>query len=118
MSFDELLVKLEINVTLVLERFSGNKMLLERFIKKFPNDKSFHDMEVAFLAQSKAQAEQNAHTLKGITANLGFDKLSKNCASVLEQLRSQNFETAKKEFDILAEEYHRIIMCIEEYGAR
>ena len=55
-----------------IERFSGNVDMYERFLKKFPNDESFAQIAPAFAANNREAALNAAHTLKGVSANLGM----------------------------------------------
>ena len=69
----EALEQLNIDTKTLLERFSGNTALLERFILKFPQDKTFESLCTAVEVLDYDNMERTAHTLKGIAANLSFD---------------------------------------------
>ena len=47
--------------------------LVERFIGKFLDDGSFSELTSAMAAGQTEAAFRAAHTLKGVSANLGFD---------------------------------------------
>ena len=40
-----------VDYEMTLNRFSNNAMLLERFVKKFPNDKTFEELDAMFDAR-------------------------------------------------------------------
>ncbi len=89
----------------------GNDAIILKFLKKFPNEPSYdalmkatdcEDIEAAFVA---------AHTLKGVVANLSFQKLYEELSQLSEQLRPRT-ENADKE--ILA----RVTMRYEEVIAQ
>lgn len=61
-----------VDYEMTLNRFSNNAMLLERFVKKFPGDKTFQELDAAVGDKRFGDVERAAHTLKGIAANLGF----------------------------------------------
>ena len=59
--------------------------LIDRFVRKFLDDKSYEQLCEAVGANDRAAAFRAAHTLKGVCANLRFTML-KNSASVLTEL--------------------------------
>lgn len=72
-----------VDYEMTLNRFSNNAMLLERFVKKFPNDKTFEELDAAVGDKRYGDVERSAHTLKGIASNLGFQYLSDLSAEVV-----------------------------------
>ena len=77
-----------VDYEMTLNRFSNNAMLLERFVKKFPGDKTFQELDAAVGDKRFGDVERAAHTLKGIAANLGFQYLSDLSAEVVNLVRS------------------------------
>lgn len=71
----------------VLGRFAGNKMLVERFARKFAEDPSYQTLTEALEKGNYEGAFRAAHTLKGVCANLGFAKLLKVSSDLTEELR-------------------------------
>ena len=59
--------------------------LIDRFVRKFLDDKSYEQLIEAVDSSDRAAAFRAAHTLKGVCANLRFTML-KNSASVLTEL--------------------------------
>ena len=58
----------------VLKRL-GSEDMLKRFSVKFLDDPSFQSLQENLKAGNTREAFRAAHTLKGICANLGFDRL-------------------------------------------
>ena len=80
-----------------LERFMGNAGMLERFLKKFLEDKNGAMLSEAMQAGDYAQAFMAAHTLKGVCGNLSMQSLYEKASVVVEALRAQQTEAAQAE---------------------
>lgn len=63
--------------------------LIKRFITKFLDDGSFSKLYQAMQAGQREQAFRAAHTLKGVCANLSFDRLGASASQLTELLRSE-----------------------------
>lgn len=72
----------------VLQRLPS-PALVERFVGKFLNDGSFAELSSAMAAGQTETAFRAAHTLKGVSANLGFEQLRQSASSLTELLRGQ-----------------------------
>ena len=64
--------------------------LITRFITKFLNDSSFSELCQALQNGQREEAFQAAHTLKGICANLSFDRLGASARQLTELLRPES----------------------------
>ena len=69
-----------------------NDALVYRFLMKFPADKSFEQLKTALDNQDVEAAFSAAHTLKGVTLNLAFDRLAKASVVLTDALRAENRE--------------------------
>lgn len=94
-----------------------NDSLIQRFLNKFLEDKSFDNLCAAIDAKDYEQAFHEAHTLKGVSQNMSFTGLSDAVSSLTEELRGGTytdavpgyFEETKKQYSIVKEtisEYH------------
>lgn len=92
-----------VDVDSASERFMGNMALLERFLKKFPEDKNFGELIEAFNA---------AHTLKGVCGNLSLVALFDIASVMTEFLRAGDMDLAREKIPGLQEEYEKIIALI------
>ena len=63
--------------------------LIKRFITKFLDDGSFSELCQAMQAGQREQAFRAAHTLKGVCANLSFNRLGASASQLTELLRSE-----------------------------
>ena len=60
------------------------------------------------------EAFRAAHTLKGITQNLGFSQLSPLAIEITEILRQGTMDGTDALFPQLKEKYDRTVACIKE----
>ncbi len=104
-----------VDYEMTLNRFSNNAMLLERFVKKFPNDKTFQELDAAVGEKRYEDVERSAHTLKGIAANLGFQYLSDLSAEVVNLVRSDHYDKDNIgiAFSRVAKEYDKVVTCVK-----
>lgn len=102
------------NLETAMERFMNNDSLLERFLKKFQNDKSYNELKDAIAAGDKDRAFAASHTLKGVSANLSFDTLCEKVSKQTEEFRSGSFDTGVAMMDEVTEEYERIAAVLKE----
>ena len=63
--------------------------LVKRFITKFLDDSSFSELCQAMQEGQRDKAFRAAHTLKGVCANLGFDRLGASAGALTELLRPE-----------------------------
>lgn len=71
-----------------LMRMGNSEKMLGKFVKKFTADKSMGELNSSFDSGDYPTAFRMAHTLKGLCANLGLDKLQKSSAELTEALRN------------------------------
>lgn len=80
----------DVDVEGAVSRFMGNEALFLKFLLKFKNDKSFASL-IANLDQGNyEEAFKCAHTLKGVSANLGINLISGPASELTELLRGKN----------------------------
>lgn len=96
-----------------------NDALIYRFLMKFPADESFDMLKTALDHKDLEAAFSAAHTLKGVTLNLAFDRLAGACVILTDALRSQNranysFDDFDKMFADVEKEYAAVCTAIEK----
>lgn len=109
MSVKELLEEAGADSAVVLARFGNNEALLERFIKKFPADPNFESLKEAIGEVNVKNIEIYSHTLKGVTANLGFDNLSARSAAIVNAVRGGETKNLESLFAELKTEYVKVV---------
>lgn len=92
---------------------------VEKYVRMFPDDPSFRELE-SNLSQNKTQeAFRAAHTLKGVCMNLSFTKLFESSNAVTESLRHADSDnTADMEkvaacMESLRSDYRAILEAIK-----
>ena len=112
MDFRDQLLQIGIDADSTITRFGGNEALLVRFIKKFTEDPTFLQIQKAAEEKDFAGLERSAHTLKGTSANLGFNRLCSLCSDMVQKLRAGEKDEVAGLFCQIEQEYGRIIEWI------
>lgn len=86
----------------VMERLQS-ETLVKRFAIKFLSDPSFGRLKAAVTERNYEEAFRAAHSLKGVSQNLSFDKLGASSSKLTELLR--HWDTIAVD-DALCEEYY------------
>ncbi|MDE5965064.1 MAG: Hpt domain-containing protein [Eubacterium sp.] len=104
--------------------FGGNyndvilRLITEERVKKFLliflKDTSFNELESAMECKDYDSAFRAAHTLKGVCANLGIEKLGKLSSEITEALREKDNATANKLFPQVSQCYSITIDAINQ----
>ncbi|MGN1103271.1 MAG: Hpt domain-containing protein [Candidatus Coproplasma sp.] len=92
--------------------------LVERFIGKFLQDKSFEDLSVSMKIGDRKGAFSASHTLKGVCANLGFGTLRSSSSRLCEELRGEGeiiSDTAYILMNEVERDYSVVIQTISQY---
>lgn len=94
------------DVETTLKRFMGNEGIFMKFIVKFLDDKNYAGLVENLEKKDYQAAFNSAHTLKGVTANLGLDPIRDVVSQITELLRNQDEidETKLCELDALQEQ--------------
>ncbi|WP_125142553.1 Hpt domain-containing protein [Clostridium transplantifaecale] len=112
MDIKEVYTKLGEETEFVIARFGGNISLLERFVKKFVEDPTYGRLMKSLKDKDYHEIEIGAHTLKGVAANLGFNKLSETAASVVQAVREKKTDRIPELSEAMSAEYKNVIECI------
>ena len=93
---------------------------VERFIALFLDDKSFESLKVGVGAGDRAAAFSAAHTLKGVSGNVGLTALYEASSALTEALRKPGegvSESEKSLFEEVEKKYAVTESAIREYFA-
>lgn len=95
-----------------------NDSLIQRFLNKFIDDKSFENLCAAMNARDYEQAFQEAHTLKGVSQNMSFTALSDAVSALTEELRGGKYtEAVPGYFEETKKQYSVVKQTILEYNS-
>ena len=98
-----------------LERFMNNEELYVRFLKKFLADPNMEALKESIAGQDYENAFKQAHTLKGVTGNLGLTTLYLPLSELVECLRNNSIETVDAQLESIHKEYIRACHMIENF---
>ena len=87
MTLREFYEKIGSSLDAVMSQMGMPEKIVEKFVRKFPNDKSAAELFRTYESKDYETAFRMAHTLKGLCLNLGFDKLRESSAEMTEALR-------------------------------
>ena len=90
--------------------------LIERFLKKFPDDPSYRNLCEAFAQNDVKAAFCAAHTLKGICQNLAIANLAQPLCTMTELLRAERLEEARALLPEVQTQYGITAEAIREYS--
>ena len=96
--------------------------LIGKFALKFLDEKSCEKLLSAREAGDATGMFEGAHALKGVSANLGFDSLSKMASDIAEEYRpghtpSMPEEELDRRFGKLKAQYEKTIAGIQQFAA-
>ena len=101
----------------VCTRLPGDRLVV-KFIGRFREDDSFDTLCRAMEAGDRAQAFRAAHTLKGVSGNLGFDRLYDSAARLTALLRPETdaiSNDARLCFAAVRQDYEQTLCAIRAY---
>jgi len=86
-----------VNVNEGSARVMNNIKLYVRLLTKFRNDNNLNELEAAIAAGDMTKAQNAAHTVKGVAANLALSELFKQCLELETQIKSGAVNPAQLE---------------------
>ena len=91
---------------------------ISKYLGLFLQDPSFNELEKAFEEEDIEKAFRAAHTLKGVAANLGFQKLYEASSALTEDLRPREFTiNSDTLFSAVLNNYSNVIENIRKFLA-
>lgn len=91
-----------------------NEKILGKFAMKFTEDKTYAEMCEGMKEKDWEKVFRAAHTMKGISRNLGFTALYEASDALTERIRSGGYSGAEELFEKTAAEYERTIEAIKK----
>ena len=114
MNLNQLAQILEIDLPSAVARFAGNEALYVKFLKKFADDPTFSMLEKSVAEKNIEETEKNAHTLKGVAANLGLSALTRHCSLLVQAVRSGENDSAPSLFSACKQVYETTLQAIRQ----
>lgn len=91
------------------------EQLVEKFLYKFLEDKSFELFETSMENRDYEEALRAVHTLKGVCQNLSFTRLFESSRDVTMALKEKDYGKASELSPQLSKDYYETVHAIEEY---
>ena len=85
------------DVKTTINRFMGKEELYLKFIFKFPEDKNMSSLLESFEKKDYEGVFNSAHSLKGVTGNLGLNPVYEATARICDLLRGKKPEEVDEE---------------------
>lgn len=114
MNIEQAAQKIDWDLEGTLKRFSNNRTLLERFVRKFPADPTFGRLKQAVEQADYSEVETLAHTLKGVAGNLGFRELFEGSAALVNAVRSGQTGDIGPLWEREQQAYQNVLSTIEQ----
>lgn len=118
--FKQKLIENGADVDGTIHRFMGNAGLFLKFLGKFKDDKNFVLLRESIEKKDYEEVFRAAHTLKGVSANLGLNPICDAASRLTELVRGKTAEEVDEakvaaEKEAIEESYRVFIGIIEEY---
>lgn len=101
-----------------VEKHLPSVSLVRKFIIKFLDDDSYSNLCLAMQNGQREEAFRAAHTLKGVSANLGFSRLLASAGELTELLRAETESIPGRAAALLEEvkqDYELTVSVIRAY---
>lgn len=98
---------LGVNLEITLPRFLDNEEFYLRMLGKFVDEPYVRDIEIGLENEDYEAAFRACHSLKGVSVNLGLDRLYERTLPLTEALREppHNLEEIRAHFEKVKESY-------------
>lgn len=95
--------------------------LINRYLMKFPNSGVYDALAAAGESMDPTGLFESAHAMKGVCANMGFDKMSEAVGEITEEFRPGNArklsdDEVKAKIAAIGGMYQRTVDGILQYG--
>lgn len=103
-----------VDVTGSIARFAGNEGLYHKFLMKFLEDTTFSGLNHAMEQGDFDEALRTAHTLKGLSGNLGLTPLFNACSEFVTAIRQDQTGRCAALYEEISRCYNDITKVIKE----
>lgn len=106
------LQQLGVDMEEIMDRFMEDKELYITCLKKFMNEKTFLELKERLQEKDYENAFNCAHSLKGVSANLGLHHLFDAVCELVEPLRARKDEGLLEKYAKIMEEKEKVEQAI------
>lgn len=94
-----------------------NERLVQKFVLKFLDDENFDKLIKSMEAEDYEEAFRAAHTIKGVSLNLGFTSLGNSSSKLTEAFRAAKSEEYHELLEAVKKDYSRTVSAIKAFQA-
>ncbi|MBP1736687.1 MAG: hypothetical protein H6Q60_568 [Oscillospiraceae bacterium] len=117
MTMEQVLTVAGADIGEVYDRFCGNEAVLKKYLLRFCEDETYRRLALRLKEQDCGAIEFDAHALKGLSATLGFQKLSAACGALTLAARNGEVSGLTVLFGQVAEEYEHVVSALRQLDA-
>ena len=107
-NMNDILSDYGVNLSEVMERFVDDEELYLDCLYSFLDDPNFEELEKSIQNKDYEAAFNYAHTLKGVTSNLGLAPLLQVIVEIVEALRNHIYTNLDKQVDAVCIEHNKL----------
>lgn len=104
-----------VNVEETLRRFMNNEMLMIKFLRKFVDDENMNKLRTLIADKHYNEVLPVAHTLKGVSGNLGLIKLYEIFSRMCQDCRNDQYEDLDGLFAQAEANYSKVVEAIKKF---
>lgn len=113
MEFLGVLEKMGIDPEETIRRFCQNEELLKKYLIKFSGEETFAKLDKSVASKDFEGILEHAHTLKGLSANLGMKNLNQYSSQLVDNMRAERHDDCDEIFEKAKAEYERLVEQIK-----
>lgn len=108
-NLSEKLLAAGVNWQEIMERFVEDEEFYESCLRLFMEDNTLARLQEALRQENFADAFAYAHTLKGVSSNLGLTCFSSAVRELIEALRNKNYTNLEVQYKSVLDEREKLI---------
>lgn len=108
------LLEAGVNVDSALERFMGNEKMLEKYLGRFLEEKSYAALQSAIEADDQQAAAAAMHTLKSVCGTIGCQQMQDMVVEQEKILRAGDWPGAKAKMPEIEAVYGKICAALKQ----
>lgn len=116
MEIEEVMAPVVDDMETTVRRFAGRIELWKKFLLKFKDDLTYAELQTAYELSDGPAMERAVHTMKGIAANLGLQRLSDASADMVRSVRENRPDLFEKNMEAVRREYQAVLDAIRKFA--
>lgn len=105
-----------INVPAALERFMNREAMLDKYLGRFLNEKSYAALMSAMASNDQEQAKAAVHTLKSVCGTIGCEAMQAQALELEQAMRADKWDEARAMMPAIESAYDSICDALRNLG--